>query len=194
MTAVPSAGAGLPAYMIDCRPVSVKEFTDFLNTLLPREKGRVIAARSRQGILDQLEPPDGIKKLAGLPSYWLKLGEGGFVINGLSGDEPAFNVTWYGADAYCRYVGKTLPSAAQWERACVAGDVSYKVTEKYEWAEEWFSADKRSSVDTGLKVSLGGAGARGKVKCSARSGGLPSSFAVNKTFRCVSVLKEESDR
>jgi iron(II)-dependent oxidoreductase len=36
---------------------------------------------------------------------------------GPSNNFPAVNVTWYGADAYCRWIGRRLPNEAEWERA-----------------------------------------------------------------------------
>lgn len=38
-------------------------------------------------------------------------------LNGAYANHPVISVTWFGADAYCRFYGFKLPSVAEWEKA-----------------------------------------------------------------------------
>ncbi len=74
------------------------------------------------------------------PAFWLR--EGGswlrrrFArVEPLPDDEPVQHVCWFEADAYARWVGRRLPTEAEWEKAA-SWDPSTRTKTRFPWGDE----------------------------------------------------------
>jgi Sulfatase-modifying factor enzyme 1 len=113
-----------PAFAIDTRPVSKAQFAAFMADGGYQTKrywdrgGWAVVVKRRHRVQ---------------PLGW-------HADRDASSSQPVVGVNWYEADAYCRWRSKTLPSTAQWQRACRAipawlGTTSHPVA-PWEWTAE----------------------------------------------------------
>ena len=104
-------------YWLDCTPVTVTEYAAF------------IAAGGYQN--SQWWHPEGWawvqKHRISHPLHWCE--------DPIWGDTPVCGVSWYEADAYSCFVGKRLPTEAEWERAA-HWHPRQNCMQRYPWGEE----------------------------------------------------------
>ena len=105
----------LKSYYLDRLEVSASQFSNFLNLNLKKAS---LYFQTGSGVT--------IKKVGCL--YSPRAGLNNY---------PANRVSWYGADAYCRWVNKRLPTEAEWEKS--ARGIDGRI---FPWGDEFPTNDK----------------------------------------------------
>lgn len=122
----------LSAFWLDTTEVTSERYATFLNSLdgpyvIEPDEDKVPLVHFQGRPILSLHPRDsGITKDASR-----------FVCKSNWADRAVSLVTWYGADLYCRYQGKRLPTEAQWEYAARSAE-----SFKYPWGNSQPSCDK----------------------------------------------------
>lgn len=96
------ASADVPAFLIDRRPVTRRQFAEFLRRRPEWSRSRVAAVLADAHYLED----------------WASDFDAGARV---PPDAPVTRVSWFAANAYCQWRGKELPTVDQWERAAAGG-------------------------------------------------------------------------
>ena len=125
----------LPAFEIDAAPLSNRQFLAFVEAggyddpaFWPGDAGTWRLAQDRHA-----------------PERWRRDAHGGWQQRWfdrwlpLDADAPLIHVNAYEAEAYCRWAGRRLPRAAEWEHAATNADAFRWGASVWEWTADAFS-------------------------------------------------------
>jgi iron(II)-dependent oxidoreductase len=121
----------LPAFWIDTTPVTNRAFVEFIEA----------GGYHDPSFWDEMGWSWRCEGSLEHPQYWRR-GEDGMWGRFRFGhfepvplDEPVQHVCWYEADAYARWMGKRLPSEAEWEKAAT-WDPAEERKRRFPWGDE----------------------------------------------------------
>ncbi len=147
----------LPAFEIDAQPVSWAQYVEFVD-----DGGYDNAAWWQPEAwtwLQALTQRDGRRA----PRYVDQIGvASGAVLQTrfgarlrVAGSQAAMHMSWWEADAWCRWAGRRLPSEAEWERAAIAAArQGFRWGDVHEWTASTFRPWPGFSADPWMSYSV----------------------------------------
>ena len=122
----------LSAFSIDRHEVTIAEFEEFYSGGWKEDKNW-----SEQGLIWRNKNPKGAGKDVRKA--------------GRDSNHPVVAVSWFEADAYCRWKGGSLPTEAQWERAaCPSSGERFPWGDDEEVQASWYSGGKYGHLQSVL--------------------------------------------
>jgi len=116
----PAHWVDVPTFQISAYEVTNEEYATFLNAV------GVTADADGNAYIDADDPQIRIHHNG---SAWATDGDWE--------DHPMREVSWYGADAYCRWAGGRLPTEAEWEKAA-GWDEAAQHARKWPWSDTFY--------------------------------------------------------
>lgn len=106
------------------------------------------------------------------PAFWVRDGDMWLrrrfgVLEPVPDGEPVVHVSWFEADAYARWVGRRLPTEAEWEKAA-RHDPATGLSRTYPWGEEEPTPEHANLGQRHLRPAAAGAYAAGASAYGAR--------------------------
>ena len=138
----PRFRAYLPDYYLGKYPVRNVEYARFLDQVRPNDSklSKWILLNSDCHVVKvgegyRVREEDGVAQQ--------EAGQGEHLESGWA-DHPVVQVSWWGAEAYCKWAGLRLPTELEWEKGArgVEGEV-------YPWGNEWDANGCRNSASKG---------------------------------------------